>query len=46
VVSETHWWDSVHEVADFRAAMIGNETVSRIAERHPERVEVLLEAAG
>jgi hypothetical protein len=46
VASETHWCDNVQEVEDFRAAMIGNETVSRIAERHPESVEVLLEAAG
>jgi hypothetical protein len=45
-VSETHWCDSVREVADFRAAMTGNETVSRIAERFPERVEVFLEMAG
>jgi hypothetical protein len=46
VASETHWCDNVQEVAGFRAAMLGNETVSRIADRHPERVEVLLEMAG
>jgi hypothetical protein len=46
ILSETHWCDDVRDVTGFRTAMLGNETVSRIAHHHPERVEVLLEMAG
>jgi hypothetical protein len=46
IESESHWCDSVDDVSEFRAAMLGNATVEQIAGRRPERIEVLLEMAG
>ena len=43
---EEHWCYGVEDVAEFRAAILANATVERMAGSHPERVRLYMEEAG